>query len=147
MVTRILSGAFSNILHLNPPPDNAQFTELINRKGIDEGIQLARHFRRVDSTADFIHENALNQLAQQSEDQNKLKDGLALMQVAVEFYPDRAWLWNNFAGMQERAGNIPESIRSTEKVLELLKDFKGTEQSFNERVRRSAIETLKRLKK
>jgi HEAT repeat protein len=49
--------------------------------------------------------------------------------------------------MQERAGNIPESIRSTEKVLELLKDFKGTEQSFNERVRRSAIETLKRLKK
>ncbi len=132
---------------LNPPPDKAQFEEVMNRRGIDEAIQLAREYRKVDSAADFIHENALNQFAQQCETQNKLKEGLVLMQLAVEFYPDRAWLWNNFAGMQERSGNIPDAVKSSEKVVELLKDFKGTGQSFNERIKRSSTERLKRLKK
>jgi hypothetical protein len=132
---------------LKPPPDRQQFKELINRKGIEEGIQLARYYRSADSTAAFIHENALNATAREFQDENKIKEGLPLMQLATEFYPDRAWLWRNLSGLQEAAGDIPGATRSCEKVLELLKDYKGTEQSFNERIRKSAQEILARLKK
>lgn len=44
---------------LKPPPDKAQFEELINRKGINEAIRLAREYQRLDSAADFIHQNVL----------------------------------------------------------------------------------------
>jgi len=132
---------------LQPPPDKLQFEELIKRKGIDEAITLARHFRKVDSTADFIHENALNHVSQILQEKNKLKDGIELMHLATEFYPDRAWLWRNLSGMQEADGDINGAIQSCEKVLELLKDIEVTGLSFDQRIKRSAMETLKRLKK
>ena len=132
---------------LAPPPDKFQFTELINRKGIDEALQLARKFYAVDSAADFLHQNNLNQLARQFVTENKSKEGLALMELAVELHPKEAWLWNNYADMQETAGNKDVAIRSSEKVLELLKDANGTDQSFNSRVKRSSAARLERLKK
>lgn len=132
---------------LQPPPDKLQFEELIKRKGIDEAIALARHFRQVDSMADFIHENALNQLSQTLQEKNKLKDGIKLMHTATEFYPDRAWLWRNLARMQEADGDINGAIQSCEKVLELLKDIVDTGQSFDQRIKRSARDMLERLKK
>lgn len=69
------------------------------------------------------------------------------MQLAVEFYPQQTWLWNNLADMQENMGNKEEAIRCSEKVIELLKDFKSTEQSGGERLRRSSMQRLERLKK
>jgi predicted TPR repeat methyltransferase len=68
------------------------------------------------------------------------------MQIAVEFYPDKAWLWNNFADMQEANGNKDQAIRCSEKVAELLANDRGGEQSFNQRVLRSSQERLKRIK-
>lgn len=130
---------------LKPPPDKAQFEELINRKGINEAIRLAREYQRLDSAADFIHQNVLNQFSRQYHSQGKSAEGLALMQLAVEFYPQQTWLWNNLADMQENLGNKEEAIRCSEKVIELLKDFKGTEQSGSERLRRSAVARLKKL--
>jgi len=132
---------------LQPPPDKVQFEELIKRKGIDEAIALARRFREDDSTADFIHENALNQLSQTLQEKNKLKDGIKLMLTATEFYPDRAWLWRNLARMQEADGDINGAIRSCEKALEILKDVEDTGLSFDQRIKRSASEMLERLKK
>ena len=132
---------------LQPPPDKLQFEELINRKGIDEAIRLAQHFRKVDSTADFIHENALNGLSQTLQEKNQLKDGIKLMRTATEFYSDRAWLWRNLARMQEADGDIKGAIQSCEKVLELLKDTGNTGLSFDQRIKRSAKDMLERLKK
>jgi tetratricopeptide (TPR) repeat protein len=94
---------------------------------------------------EFLHENSLNALARQFRSQNKPKEGLALMSLAVEFHPNEAWLWNNLADMYENSGNKREAIRCCEKVLELLKDFRGPEQSFNERIKRSSAARLQRL--
>lgn len=132
---------------LQPPPDRLQFEEVIKRKGIDEAIQLVRHFRKVDSAAAFIHQNALNQTSRVLRDQGELKDAITLMQLAVELHPAEAWLWLNLSDMQEAGGDIPGAIQSCEKVMDVLKDFAGLEQSFNGRIRRSAQGTLKRLKK
>lgn len=132
---------------LQPPPDKQQFEELIKRRGMDESLKLARHFKEVDSTADFISENGLNHLAQLLQEKNKLKEGITLMQLATEFYPHTAWLWRNLAVMQEEEGNTNGAIQSCQKVLDLLKGMDGTSQSFDDRIKRSAQEMLKRLKK
>jgi hypothetical protein len=132
---------------LEPPPDKLQFEELIKRKGMDDALKLAQHLKKVDSTADFISENGLNHLAQIFQQKDKLKEGIILMQLATEFYPHTAWLWRNLAGMQEADGNMNGAIQSCEKVLYLLKDLEGTSQSFDDRIKRSAQETMKRLKK
>ena len=131
---------------LKPPPDKTQFEEVIIRKGMDEAIELARHYHKVDSTADFVSENGLNHLAQILEEKSNLKGGIRLMKLATEFYPDKAWLWRNMAGMQEKDGDLNGAISSCEKVMELLKDVEITGLSFNERIKRSAMDTLKRLK-
>ena len=131
---------------LKPPPDKVQFEELINRKGINEAVQLARQYQRIDSAADFIHQNALNQFGRQYHAQGKSAEGLSLMQLAVEFYPQQAWLWNNLADMQENTGNKEEAVRYSEKVTTLLAGDNGAEQSFNQRILRSSRERLKRLK-
>ncbi|HYF31750.1 MAG TPA: tetratricopeptide repeat protein [Chitinophagaceae bacterium] len=131
---------------LAPPPDRDQFAQVINRKGIDTGIAVARHFFKLDPAADFLHENILNALARQYRGQDKRKEGLALMQLAVEFYPDRAWLWNNLADMHEAFGNKEEAIHCSEKVAAMLAGDKGNAQSFNQRILRSSQERLKRLK-
>jgi tetratricopeptide (TPR) repeat protein len=132
---------------LKPPPDKLQFEELIKRKGIDEAIELARDFHKVDSTADFVSENGLNHLAQILQQKNNLKDGIRLMHLATEFYPDKAWLWLNLGVMQETIGDINGAIQSCEKVMELLKDMEIKGLSFNERIKKSAMDALKRLKK
>lgn len=132
---------------LQPPPDKLQFEELIKRKGMDEAVKLARRFKEADSTADFISENGLNHLAQVLQEKNKLKEGITLMQLATEFYPNTAWLWRNLAGMQEADGNMNAAIQSCQRVLDLLKNLDGTSQSFDDRIKRSAQETMKRLKK
>lgn len=131
---------------LQSPPNRSQFEAIINRKGVDSAVQLARKFYAADSTVEFLHQNSLNALARQFRSQNKPAEGLALMTLAVEFHPREAWLWNNLADMYENSGNKPEAIRCCEKVLELLKDFKGSEQSFNERIRRSSAARLARLR-
>ena len=131
---------------LKPPPDKLQFEEVIKRKGMDEAIELARHYHKVDSAADFVSENGLNHLAQILEEKNNLKGGIRLMKLATEFYPDKAWLWRNMAGMQEVDGDINGAIQSCEQVMELLKDVEITGLSFNERIKKSAMDTLKRLK-
>ncbi len=131
---------------LKPPPEKIQFEELINRKGINEALLLAREYHRIDSAADFIHQNALNQFARQYNSQGKSTEGIALMQLAVEFYPQQSWLWNNLADMQENAGNKEEAIRCSEKVTTLLAADTGAEQSFSQRILRSSQERLKRLK-
>jgi hypothetical protein len=131
---------------LRPPPDKLQFEEVIKRKGMDEAVELARHYHKVDSAADFVSENGLNHLAQILEEKNNLKGGIRLMKLATEFYPDKAWLWRNMAGMQEADGDIHGAIQSCEQVIELLKGVGITGLSFNERIKKSAMDTLKRLK-
>lgn len=131
---------------LTPPPSRAQFLEVIQRKGIEAALALARQYHELDATAEFIHENALNQSARDLEAQNQRKQGLALMSLAVEYYPQQAWLWNNLSSMQEDEGNTVEAIRCAEKVVTLLADDKGNEQSFNQRILKSAQARLKRIK-
>ena len=55
-------------------------------------------------------------------------------------------LWNNLASTEEDFGKKDDAIRDSEKVVEMLKDFKGEPSSFEGRTRRSAIERLTRLR-
>ena len=98
--TMIRCGAIRQYPALKPPPDKLQFEELIKRKGIDEAIELARDFRKVDSTADFISENGLNHLAQILQEKNNLKDGIKLMHRPP-----------NFILTRRGCGSISESCR------------------------------------
>ena len=132
---------------LPPPPDRTQFETIVNRNGIDSAIKLARKFFAVDTAVEFLHQNSLNALARQFRSQNRPAEGLALMSLAVEFHPREAWLWNNLADMHDNSGNKRDAMVASEKVLELLKDFKGSEQSFNERIRRSSMARLERLRR
>lgn len=131
---------------LKPPPNVQQFTELVSRKGVDSALVLARRFLAVDSAAAFLHQNNLNRLSQVFQSQNKRREAIALMDFATEVYPREAWLWNNLASLHEDFGNGPEALRHSEKVLAVLADFRGTEMSFNERIRRSAQARIQRLK-
>jgi tetratricopeptide (TPR) repeat protein len=137
---------FQHYPALPAPPNRTQFETIINLKGIDSAIVLARKFYTADSTVEFLHENSLNALARQFRSKNMPAVGLALMNLAVEFHPEEAWLWNNLADMYDNSGNKAEAIRCSEKVLDLLKHHKGSEQSFNERIRRSSSSRLARLK-
>jgi hypothetical protein len=69
------------------------------------------------------------------------------MKLAIELHPNEAWLWGNLASMQEDFGDKEEAIRSSEKVASMLANDKGVEQSYNQRVLRSAQERIKRLRK
>jgi len=130
---------------LRQPPDRKQFGEFIGRKGIQEGLQLARTFQKLDSNTAFIHENDLNMLAQEFEEKNKPIEAIELMKLATEFHPYKAWLWNNLAGIEEDNGKKEEAIHDSEKVLEILKDVKGEPSSFDGRVRKNSEDRLERL--
>jgi len=132
---------------LKQPPDRKQFSEYIIRNGIEKGIQLAREFQRMDSSTAFIHENDLNRVSQEFAERNKQREAIELMKLAIEFHPGRAWLWNNLASTEEDFGKKEDAIRNSEKVVEMLKDFKGEPSSFEGRIRRSANDRLARLKK
>ncbi|MBD2699069.1 hypothetical protein IC229_00355 [Spirosoma sp. BT702] len=131
---------------LKPPPNAQQFIKIINDQGIDSALAVARRFLTVDPAAAFLHQNNLNAQAQLLQSQKKPNETIALMNFATEVYPKEAWLWNNLAGMHEDFGDKLAAIRCSEKVLDVLVDFRGAEMSFNERVRRSAQARLQRLK-
>jgi tetratricopeptide (TPR) repeat protein len=126
-------------------PNKDEFILIINKKGIDYALATAKQIVSTDTIAEFASENSINEIAHNFKDQNKQKEALMLMRFAVEIHPNAAWLWNNLAGMEESFGNSLQAIRSSEKVLELLKEIKDSEMSFNERTRRSAQERIKRL--
>lgn len=131
---------------LKPPPARDEFIQYVERKGVDSAVVLTRTYFKLDPGAEFLHENSLNALARQYRAQGKWPEGLSLMQLAVELYPDRAWLWNNLADMQEGHGNKAEAIRCSEKVTSLLANDTGNAQSFNQRVLKSSQDRLKRLR-
>jgi tetratricopeptide (TPR) repeat protein len=131
---------------LPPPPDVQQFTEVIQKRGIDTALVIARKFIILDSTAPFLHENAINQLAHTFRRQNKPDEALILMKFATEVHPQEAWLWNNLASMQEDFGNKAEAIRHSEKVLQMLPLTEATDMSFDARIRRNSAARLERLK-
>ena len=131
---------------LKTPPDVQQFTEIILKKGIDTALQIANTFFKTDTSAEFLHQNVLNQLARDLRRQDKLKEALLMMKFVSEIHPEQAWIWNNRASMEEDFGSKEVAIMCSEKALALLADFKGSEQSFNARIQRSSAERLKRLK-
>lgn len=88
----------------------------------------------------------MNQLSYTYRRINKKKEGLALLNLAAELHPDEAWVWNNLASVQEDYGNKEEAIRCSQKVVDLLANSAGNDPSFEERVKKSAIERLERLK-
>jgi tetratricopeptide (TPR) repeat protein len=137
---------FKHYPALPPPPDLQQFTELIQKRGIDTALVIARKYITLDSTAPFLHENAINQLAYTFKRQNKPDDALLLMKFATEVHPKEAWLWNNLASMQEDIGNKDEAIRYSERVLEMVPATDATDMSFNARIRRNSAARLERLK-
>ncbi|MGZ5221931.1 MAG: CocE/NonD family hydrolase [Chitinophagaceae bacterium] len=132
---------------IKQPPDRKQFSEYISRNGIEKGIQLAREFHGMDSNTAFIHENDLNRLSQEFAEKSKPQEAIELMKLAIEFHPGKAWLWNNLASTEEDFGKKDDAIRDSEKVVEMLNDFKGEPSSFDGRIRRSAVDRLARLKK
>jgi dienelactone hydrolase len=137
---------FSQYAALSAPPDRSEFEAFINRKGIDSAVVLARSFFSADSSVEFLTANNLNALARQLYGSNKQADGIKLSQLAVQFHPKEAWLWNNLADMHDNSGNKEDAIKYSEKVLELLKDVSDTGQSFDERIKRSAKRRVERLK-
>jgi hypothetical protein len=48
--------------------------------------------------------------------------------------------------MQEDLGLKEDALISSEKAVELLSDYQGSELSFNERIKRSSAARVKRLK-
>lgn len=132
---------------LKQPPDRKQFSKYINRNGIERGLSLAREFQKLDSTTAFIHENDLNRLSQEFAERKKPLEAIELMKLAIEFHPGQAWLWNNLASTEEDFGKMEDAIRDSEKVVYMLKDFKGEPSSFDGRILRSANDRLSRLKK
>lgn len=138
--------SIKNYAALKPPPDRDQFIAIIYSKGIDEAMRIAKQVALADPAAELVQANILNAMAQQLRRENKHKESLPLMYLAVELHPGEAWVWRNLSGMVESDGNKTEALRCAEKAVTILKDFQGTETSFNGRIRKSAQEIVQRLK-
>lgn len=132
---------------LSPVPNREEFRTIVKTKGADAAIQLAKQTVVVDSLAEFLHQNVLNQLAWELKSEGKTDEPLKLLAFATELYPEEAWLWNNLASMHEDFGHKEEAIAHSRKVVDLLKDFEGPEMSFDARIRRHAVARLERLTK
>lgn len=132
---------------LKQPPDRKQFSEYIDRNGIDKGLSLAKEFQKLDSATAFIHENELNRLSQEFADRNRPLEAIELMKLAVKFHPGKAWLWNNLASTEEDFGKKDDAILHSKKIIEMLKNFQGEPSSYDGRILRSANERLARLKR
>lgn len=131
---------------LKASPNKDQFKEFILRKGIDSAVALARNFFSVDSGAEFIHQNVLNQLSYNFRQEQKVREAKALLSLATEFHPQEAWVWNNLGSLEEDYGDKEAAIKASQKVLEILDHGGGHEPSFDLRIRKSAADRLERLK-
>ena len=69
-----------------------------------------------------------------------------MLKFATELHPNAAWLWNNLGSLQEDLGFKEDALLSSEKAVALLSNDRGTEMSFNQRIKRSAEARVKRLK-
>jgi tetratricopeptide (TPR) repeat protein len=78
--------------------------------------------------------------------EKKEKESLAMLKFATELHPKAAWVWNNLGSLQEDLGFKDEALGSSQKAVDLLEDDKGTELSFNQRIKRSSEARIKRLK-
>lgn len=128
------------------PPDQNAFVTFIDRYGIEAGLKHAREIWARDTLAEVLHQNILNMLSQQYVREKKEKEGLAMMKFAAELHPKEAWIWNNLGSLQEDLGLKQDALTSSEKAVELLQNDKGTDLSFNQRIKRSSEARVKRLK-
>ncbi|WP_128548240.1 hypothetical protein [Larkinella soli] len=132
---------------IQAPPTVQEFKALMQRAGPDSALSLARRFRRLDSTAAFLHQNALNRLSQQLGEEGKPREALALMLFATESHPGEAWLWNNLAALYESLGNRPEALRVSQTAVRVAEAYRGPETAYNERIGRYSRARIDRLTK
>lgn len=132
---------------LEVPPSRDRIVELIQRIGIDAAIGKIRAFHKKDSLWDAFHENQLNFLASQYSSQGNNTEAVALMRLAVEFYPNEAWLWLNLAGYLEANKNVGDAIHACATALRLLANDNSSAGSFNGRIKTSAQAMHDRLTK
>jgi len=115
------------------PLNAARFEKLIAEKGW-EAAEAAYRADRKQHEHSLLDERALNSLAYQLVQNNRLQDGLAVAELVANEYPSSANAWDTLSESYETAGRRQDSVRAARKALEALPADKALSDAGKQRI-------------
>ncbi len=103
---------------IKPSPNTETYNEILNRKGVNEAIALAKETAKTDPDADFLKWFVLDEVANKLHSKNKLADELTFRKFTVEQYPNTGTLWRKLSDLYSAPDQLQERIQALAKSLE-----------------------------
>jgi tetratricopeptide (TPR) repeat protein len=133
---------------------NRNFMWLITHGQSEKALaefRKARKMYRSDSTFNpfwnaVIREDVLNANAYWLMQHSYLQEALEAFKLMVETYPESANAYDGLGDAYEASGNKAEAVKAAQTCLQKLNNATDMDPQFNERVRQSAQDKLKRLR-
>jgi tetratricopeptide (TPR) repeat protein len=126
------------------PLNLARFEKLIVEKGW-EAAEAAYRADRKQHEHSLLDQRALNSLAYQLEQNNRLQDGLAVAELVTRDYPSSANAWDTLSEGYETAGRKEDAMRAARKALETLPADQALSDDVKQRLEKIEKERISRL--
>ncbi len=103
---------------IKPSPTTEDFNEILNRKGVNEAITVAKETVKKDPDADFLKWYVFDEVANKLHSKNKFGEELVFRKFAVEQYPNAGTLWRKLSELLVTPSQLQERAHALEKSLE-----------------------------
>jgi hypothetical protein len=97
---------------IKPSPNTETFNEILNRKGVNEAITVAKETAKTDPDADFLKWFELDEVGNKLHSKNKLADELTFRKFTVVQCPNTGTLWRKLSDLYAAPDQLQERIYS-----------------------------------
>jgi CubicO group peptidase (beta-lactamase class C family) len=121
------------------------FARAIKNDGIEKAVKLFHELRKKDP--DGLSESAVNSLGYTLLNSKKIAEAIEIFKLNVEAFPDSANVYDSLAEAYMKNGDSELAIKYYKKTLEIIPKDTKADKEFLERLKKGALENLKKLEK
>lgn len=121
------------------------FVRAIKNEGIDEAIKLFHELRK--KYPDDLKESTINMLGYMLLNTKRIPEAIKVFKLNVEAFPNSANVYDSLAEAYMKNGDNELAIKYYKKTLEMIPKDTKADKAFLERLKKGALENLKKLEK
>ncbi|UCC39735.1 MAG: serine hydrolase [Candidatus Aminicenantes bacterium] len=121
------------------------FVRTIKNKGIEEAVKLFHELRK--ENPDDLSEGSINSVGYTLLNSRRIPEAIEIFKLNVETFPNSANVYDSLAEAYVRKGDSELAIKYYKKTLEMIPKDTKADKAFLERLKKGALENLKKLEK
>jgi tetratricopeptide (TPR) repeat protein len=127
------------------PPNEFQFTSIINNQGIDTAVELYRKFKSDYPEHIFFQEGTFNVMGYRNLQTGRVPEALKIFELNADAYPNSANVWDSYGEACLAAGDYRKALENYKKALEILPHDNTTPEALKTAIENGAPQQIQRI--